>query len=388
VPRRRRPGRGLPLLVGTALALAAVPGLGARVRPPGMGLGALSAAVGDWWPAPSGPGPRPLAEPVAPPRLLHALGPFGRASGPVRRFAWPLRPFHRQHPIRATFGEPRGILGLDLGGLTHIARAEELIAADQVAPAGLRVLHTGVDIAAPDGTPVYAVASGRAVVGGSGYARHVIVGGFGYWHLAGTVAPGTRVVAFRTVIGHVYPGQHHVHLTRFAYGDLPVNPLRFGGLTPYRDRARPVVSALRAFDAVGRDLPAQALRGPVVLSVQAYDRQSVGGMHTGVYRMRYEILPRRGDRPVVGPYETVRFDALPPPAVAGFIYTVGSTRHGLLTRFRYRLTVRSPSGDGLLHTESLAPGPYRLVVRVADERGNTARRVFGIRILPPWAPAR
>jgi hypothetical protein len=307
-----------------------------------MGLGALSAAVGDWWPAPSGPGPRPLAEPVAPPRLLDALGPFGRASVPVRRFAWPLRPFHRQHSIRATFGEPRGILGLDLGGLTHIARAEELIAADQVAPAGFRVLHTGVDIAAPDGTPVYAVASGRAVVGGSGYARHVIVGGFGYWHLAGTVAPGTRVVAFRTVIGHVYPGQHHVHLTRFAYGDLPVNPLRFG----------------------------------------------VGGKHTGVYRMRYEILPRRGDRPVVGPYETVRFDALPPPAVAGFIYTVGSTRHGLLTRFRYRLTVRSPSGDGLLHTESLAPGPYRLVVRVADERGNTARRVFGIRILPPWAPAR
>ena len=324
--------------------------------------------------------PPPIGPTLAAPALLSAAHAFGEASIPHRRFAWPIRPFDRAHPLRADFGEPRGILGLDLG-LKGDRRAQDLDAANQVDPSGRRVLHTGVDIVAPDGTPVYAVSSGVARIGGRGYGGHVVVGRFGYWHLADRVPGGTRVTAFRTVIGRVFPGQHHVHLTRF-YGGQPVNPLLFGGLTPYADTAPPRLGRMVAYAPDGRRARLQDLAGPVALAVQGYDRQSLGGMHTGLYRLRYAIERWRSRAPVVGPMDVVRFNALPPPAIGAYLYTVASTRHGTHTRFWYRLTARAPGADGFLHAERLAPGRYRVVVTAWDERGNAVRRSYGVRVVP------
>jgi len=295
---------------------------------------------------------------------------------------WPIEPFDRQHPIRGAFGEPRGLLdaGLDVRGTQ---RALALRRLDQLAVTGRRVLHTGIDIVAPDGTPVYAVRSGIAFTSGTGYGRHVIVGRFGYWHLADAVPSGTHVLAFRTVIGRVYPGQGHIHLTRYGPGWRPVNPLTVGGMAPYRDTAPPAIGSLSAFDPRGGLLHLSALAGPVALAVEAYDVKSDGGLHTGLYRLAYSLLPWRSQHPVIGPTQVFRFDRLPSPETAGGLYTLASTRHDLCTRFRYRITARTPTGDGFLHTERLAPGRYRLVVTAADESGNSTRRAFALTIVRP-----
>lgn len=314
-------------------------------------------------------------------RVFDTDHPFGAGVAAALRFGWPVKPFDQPHVLRATFGEPRGLLdaGVNATGRT---RAQRLTQANQLLPIGRRVIHSGVDIVAPDGTPVYAVESGVAHVGGSGYDQYVLIGRFGYWHLANLVPTGTQVTAFVTVIGTVYPGQQHVHLTRFATpGGHPVNPLLGGGLQPYADTAAPVIDRLAAFDPRGRSVPLGALRGPVVLAVHSSDIQSDGSTRTGLYSLRYSVEPVGGGTSAVSSTETFRFDVLPSQAAGDVAYTLGSTRHKFETRFWYRLTDRSPSADGFLHTERLAPGDYRLVAVAADARGNQARRGFPITVV-------
>src|SRR5262245_16400694 len=71
-------------------------------------------------------------------------------------YRWPVKPFSRQHPVRGFFGDPR---------ISNHHRSHQF--------------HFGIDISAPNGTPVYATISGRvyihplhpttiAVVGASG----------------------------------------------------------------------------------------------------------------------------------------------------------------------------------------------------------------------------
>src|SRR5437016_1840459 len=65
------------------------------------------------------------------------------AAPATARYGWPVKPFHQQHPVRGFFGDPR--IGVD-GGVVR------------------RTLHFGIDVAAPNGTPVYATISGRVSV--------------------------------------------------------------------------------------------------------------------------------------------------------------------------------------------------------------------------------
>jgi murein DD-endopeptidase MepM/ murein hydrolase activator NlpD len=168
------------------------------------------------------PFPRPLADrrPRGADRLpsLYADGrscstgcrPRGARNG------WPLKPFHRQHPLRAGFNELR-----------------------------TGSMHVGIDIQAEDQAPVYAIQPGRVrPIADSGPDARLRVGSYIYWHVNRSVPAGTRVRPFHTLLGHTLPGFLHLHLTEVRGGDQDyVFPLRRGGrsLFPMRERVPPVI---------------------------------------------------------------------------------------------------------------------------------------------------
>ncbi len=143
--------------------------------------------------------------------------------GPALAYGWPVKPFHREHPIRGAFNDPR----------FHLGAAGEAIGS----------FHFGVDIAVPDGTPVYAVEAGR-VSRGLGWVavRRPNRREFGYWHVAPVVRRGAHVRRHQ-LLGFVQRGWGHVHFAESVAG-VYRNPLRKGALTPYRDEVAPVVDGI------------------------------------------------------------------------------------------------------------------------------------------------
>ena len=103
--------------------------------------------------------------------------------------------------------------------------------------------HFGIDIAAADGTPVYAVAPGIASRHGD-YVDVLSSSGrdFGYWHVTPT-GRRRRAVKQGDLLGHVERGWGHVHFAENLNG-VYVNPLRRGALTPYTDTTPPTVAAV------------------------------------------------------------------------------------------------------------------------------------------------
>ena len=116
------------------------------------------------------------------------------APAAASAYPWPLRPFYQQHAIRGYFNDPR-LSGDETG------------------------FHFGVDISAPDGTPVYAIEGGRAQVRGMTVSIFPKRGGhqLSYWHIVPTVRARQRVRA-RQLIGRIAPGAEHVHLGEYRDG--------------------------------------------------------------------------------------------------------------------------------------------------------------------------
>ena len=112
-----------------------------------------------------------------------------------------------------------------------------------------RQFHFGIDISAPNGTPVYATLSGTISIH-SLHATTVLIAGangveFSYWHVVPTVRSGQRAVAYRTVIGHIEEPYGHVHFSESSNRRY-LNPPRPGALGPYSDNTRPRATAVRA----------------------------------------------------------------------------------------------------------------------------------------------
>ena len=162
---------------------------------------------------------------------LAVVSLLGRARPGGRRvaYSWPFRPFDRQHPIRGFFGDPRTVY-------------ENGILAGAFDGPGFFSFHQGVDISAPDGTPIYAVENGTAHYVGAATLNvvtdHDVV--FQYFHIVTVVGEGQQVIARKTILGYVQPPFGHVHLTEIDGGKV-VNPLQPGHLTPYRDLTEPVI---------------------------------------------------------------------------------------------------------------------------------------------------
>ena len=139
-------------------------------------------------------------------------------------YAWPVKPFRQQHPVRGFFGDPR------------IANDGES-----------RQFHFGIDISAPNGTAVYATLTGTASIHPLHETTILIDGNegveFSYWHVVPSLRSGQRVVAYRTVIGHIEEPYGHVHFSEARRGRY-LNPLRPGALGPYEDSTRPTTRSV------------------------------------------------------------------------------------------------------------------------------------------------
>src|SRR5262245_22798413 len=88
-----------------------------------------------------------------------------------------------------------------------------------------RQFHFGIDVSAPNGTPVYATQTGTVVLLHPDVVA--VVSGdreLSYWHVLPAVRPGEHAVAYRTVIGHIERPWAHVHFSE-KVGGLYLNPL-------------------------------------------------------------------------------------------------------------------------------------------------------------------
>jgi hypothetical protein len=280
---------------------------------------------------------------------------FATTAPALASYGWPLKPFHQQHPVRGFFGDPR----FEDNGTRG-------------------TFHFGIDISAPNGTPVYATLNGIAdrndlhpdVVEVSD-GRATI---FEYWHIIPTVRFGTTVYANRTVLGYIEKPWAHVHFAERVNG-VYVNPLRLGALEPYRDPTRPTVHAI-SFE--GDVSAAGRVSGKIDVVVTAFDTTPL------------EVAPPWSDKPVTpalvqweltggrgltssswrvaadfrGALPTVSFDS---------VYARGTRPNFASTTGRYRFYLARG-----LDTRGLPNGTYRIVVRVSDTRGNeaTASRTF------------
>jgi hypothetical protein len=181
------------------------------------------------------------------------------ASATASAYPWPIKPFHQQHPIRANFGDPR-------------TRFWNTMLTDGLQGPGLFQFHNGIDIAAPEGTPVYPVISGTAsLIDGAAVLVRSPGHKFQYFHIHPAVRNGQHVVAQSTVLGTVIHAANHVHLTEIR-GRRVWNPLARGGIAPYADRTTPQIDAIFARPTHSLvPLNATTICGTVSLVAAAHD---------------------------------------------------------------------------------------------------------------------
>lgn len=254
-------------------------------------------------------------------------------------YDWPLKPFDRQHPVRAFFNDPR------VSGHTH-------------------AFHFGIDIAAPDGTAVYAIEagtvyfdSGRSICVVSPDRSH----SFGYWHIV-PVVKSHQHVARHQLLGRIEAPWEHVHFAERRNGQY-VNPLRPGALGPYTDHTAPTISEI-AFTPAAQsrvDIVADAFDMPDPRVPGAWANEPV----TPVL-LRWRLV-KAGSAST--PWRTAadyRSTMLPASLYSKIYATPTRQNHkGEPGRYCFNLLRGwSPAAAG--------DGSYRLEVAASDTRGNRA----------------
>lgn len=292
----------------------------------------------------------PTAQPLA--------GAKPSGDGCRGAYGWPIKPFDEAHPVRANFGDPRTRFD---GGESSAALLEG---------SGTFSFHQGVDISAPDGSPVYAVASGT-VTRARG-ARVTVDCGNGrsiqYWHIEPTVRAGQRAVAGKTVLGFIQPKREHVHLTHLERS-RPVNPLAPGHLAPYEDDTAPELLE------VGVEYSGTLVQ--VVADVVDTPALSVPGRWNG-----FPVTPARltwrieREGAIVVSTHAARDVRRFVPRNADFWSTYARGTHqnwpvfaGRKLQYRTGRYLFSLSGAGF-DTSRIASGEYEIVVTAEDTAGN------------------
>jgi hypothetical protein len=298
------------------------------------------------------------------------------ATASASAYPWPIKPFHQQHPIRANFGDPR-------------TRFWNTMLTDGLQGPGLFQFHNGVDIAAPEGTPVYPILSGTAgLIDGAAVLVRSPGHKFQYFHIIPTVHNGQHVVAQRTVLGHVIHAANHVHLTEIR-GRRVWNPLARGGLAPYVDHTSPQIDAIFARPVTSLvPIESNTVCGKVSLVAAAHDSPplAVPGTFAG-----YPVSPASVTWSLTMLEGLTYIPTIPAadfrttlPLVRNFwnVYARGSYQNAprfsnqqfqMPGRFIYNLAQTFDTG-------SYPNGTYEVRVHVSDMRGNWSDGVQQFRI--------
>jgi hypothetical protein len=298
----------------------------------------------------------------------------GAAAAADKPYPWPLRPFHRQHPIRGFFGDPR----------TLVSNVQQPLTPDSP---GTFSFHNGVDIFAPPDAKVFPVVSGRARVAN---AQEVVVRTrdgrtFQYWHLLPMVRTGSWVTASETVLGTAIPRRGHVHLTEIR-GDCVVNPLAPGHLEPYKDASQPEVVALDAIGAGGAVLAPTQVAGPFGLVVQAQEMPPFPvpapwqDLPVTPATVRWRLTASGGRVVVPWTFAADFAVTIPPPRDYWRVYADGTHQNfvgrgspQLPGTYDFRLTPPDTK---------LAPGRYTATVVVSTTAGNRSTQRLSFRVVP------
>jgi hypothetical protein len=255
-------------------------------------------------------------------------------------YGWPVKPFRRQHPVRGFFGDPRiGNHGVS------------------------RQFHFGVDVAAPNGTPVYATITGRIHLDARHPTTVSVIAPDGvelsYWHIVPVVRGGGHAVAYRTVLGRVQEPWAHVHLSESRNGRY-LNPLRPGAMGPFVDETTPVVRSV----VVERS-------GAVV--AEAYDETPIAvprpwqDLPVTAALVRWRVVGAAGrtilDWRTVGDFR----ETIPPASSFDAVWAPGTTQNHVRAPGRYRLLLSRA-------LPRFGRGTYVLEVEVRDTRRNTSTR--------------
>jgi hypothetical protein len=259
-------------------------------------------------------------------------------------YSWPLQPFDRAHPVRAYFNDPR------ISGTS-------------------KAFHFGIDVSAPNGTPVYAVAAGRVHLEDA-QAISVAAGDvdFGYWHVVPAVKH-LEEVGLHQLLGHVAAPWLHVHFAE-RRGGAYVNPLRKGALTPWQDTTKPQVTAIRLMRD-GQELPAAAVNGAVDVVAEAHDTPPIpvpapwNNLPVTPVRLRWRVL--HGGAVVRAWHTPVDFTkGLMPKERFNAVYAPGTTQNHANEPGLYRFFLAHTWS-----TQALPDGDYALAVEASDLAGNT-----------------
>ncbi len=287
-------------------------------------------------------------------------------------YPWPMAPFHRQHPVRGNFGDPRTVLtGGDTGAFSF---------------------HNGVDVSAWPGNPVYPVVSGTVarVTGDLVAIRTVDARRFQYIHLAPRVHVGEQVIASKTILGTIRARWNHVHLSEIRQ-DCTVNPLQPGHLTPYRDTTVPTVRAILFQTPDRKPLPADALTGKVRILADAFDTPALpspypwNSLPVAPVRVTWRVAAPDGrvvarntgaDFRYGEPFKQQFCSVYAPGTEQNFAAVNGTYQWGKAGRYLFILT------PNLLDTTRLPPGSYRVTVTASDTGGNRRSRSEVVHVKP------
>jgi hypothetical protein len=264
-------------------------------------------------------------------------------------YGWPVKPFHRQHPVRGFFGDPR------------ISNHGET-----------RQFHFGVDVSAPNGTPVYATLTGTAYVNPMHDTTVTVVGksgvAFEYWHVTPTIRSGQAAVAYKTVIGRIEKPWAHVHFAE-AHDGAYLNPLRPGAMGPFLDTTKPFASRITA-ESGGRVVSPRPHR-PFALVAQMQDETPLAvprpwhDLPVMPALVRWRLLDAAG-RVVLGWHTVIDFRRTIPDASAfDRTWAPGVSQNHVRMPGKYRVYLER-SVDGL------RAGTYTIEVAARDTRGNAS----------------